>query len=123
MDKINDDLLERFAGILKTKDLVVLVDIEDGDVLLDKLCKSSVLEKTTKNLVIISCFDHIIESKNHFFLTLPQKDIERLLELYRSYEVSNKIVLLSSCRNYGSIWNYVNSGLLSTKEAFEALLS
>ncbi len=47
-------------------------------------------------------------------------DIE---ELYYMYEFSNRIHLLADTAQYGSLGNYISSGLLKEKEIFTALLS
>ena len=43
-------------------------------------------------------------------------------KLYRSYEFSDKIQMIVNSKQYGSILNYLSTGILSEEEFFEALL-
>ncbi len=44
------------------------------------------------------------------------------MEVYRSYEFSDKFVVLSESEQYGSIWNYVRNGIITVDEAFDQLI-
>lgn len=50
------------------------------------------------------------------------KDSEILRHLYHTYEFSNKFTMLSADSNFGTIWNYVKTGILTSKEVLSALL-
>ncbi len=45
-----------------------------------------------------------------------------LKNLYHTYEFSNKFSISSEDSNFGKIWNYVKTGLLTPEEALAALL-
>lgn len=45
-----------------------------------------------------------------------------LRRFYHTYEFSNKIRIASQNANFGAIWNYVRTGVLSPEEAVVALL-
>ena len=54
--------------------------------------------------------------------TLSKEEMCRLSELYRLYENSDKLMLLTDGDNYGSILNYVKTGMMTFEETLEALL-
>ena len=43
-------------------------------------------------------------------------------KLYYTYEFSNKFSISSEDNNFGTIWNYVKTGILTSEEALSALL-
>ena len=47
---------------------------------------------------------------------------EAIQKLYYTYEFSNKFSILSVSDNFGTIWNYVKTGVLTLEEALSALL-
>lgn len=47
---------------------------------------------------------------------------DAIRKLYHTYEFSNKFIMLSAGSNFGTILNYVNTGLLSLEAAASALL-
>lgn len=59
--------------------------------------------------------------ENDKFSIIKQDDKEAMLKLYKMYEFTNKLVVLSSEEQYPSIFNYYRQGLLSVDELIEAL--
>lgn len=45
-----------------------------------------------------------------------------VIDLYRTYDFSDKIVLIEEPACYGSLINYVKAGIMSEEEMMEALL-
>ena len=45
-----------------------------------------------------------------------------LIKLYRTYEFSDRFIVLDDSCQYGSVWNYVSEGTLSVEEALESLI-
>lgn len=44
------------------------------------------------------------------------------LELYRTYEFSDRFCVLAESGQYGSVWNYVRRGILTPGDALEAVI-
>ena len=55
-------------------------------------------------------------------ISLDEETYTTLRQLYLTYEFSDKFRMISMDGNYGTIWNYVKTGLLTPEEAVEALL-
>lgn len=55
-------------------------------------------------------------------IQIEEKDSEILRHLYHTYEFSNKFTMFSTDNNFGTIWNYVKTGILTSKEVLSALL-
>lgn len=52
---------------------------------------------------------------------ITKKAQDELLELYNMYEFSDRFRVVSGNRQFGSVWNYVDAGILTEQEALEAL--
>ena len=55
-------------------------------------------------------------------VNLDEEKASDLKHLYYTYEFSNKFIMLSTDSNFGTIWNYVKTGILTSEEALSALL-
>ena len=122
-NSIQQDIVGRLEKCLESNDLVILVDIEGANILVEILCHSKVIKNTSKKLAIVSCVNYPLKSGNHDYITVTETVMKRLLDIYRCYEPSDKLVLLSDSRNYGNTWNYVNTGIISIEDVFEAMLA
>lgn len=116
-------MAEELEQYLDTKDIVILVDISGAKPMTDMLCASDAVSGTEKKLVIISTANYAKKPGNHIYRTVAEEEMKVLLDIYRSYEVSDHLVLLSDSRVYGSIWNYVRNGLLSIDDMFDVMLA
>ena len=50
-------------------------------------------------------------------------DDRSIFELYSIYDFSDRLVIMTDSKQYGSIWNYVDAGILTIEEAIDALLA
>lgn len=55
-------------------------------------------------------------------IKLDEESCIALRQLYHTYEFSNKFRVLSAKNNFGTIWNYIKTGILSPEEAATAFL-
>lgn len=53
---------------------------------------------------------------------LSRKEFDELMQIYRMYEFTDRITLVSEKNNFPGILNYLHNGILSEQECFEALL-
>lgn len=110
------ELIQFVQTVMKTYDSILFVYPN----LQDELLVISLKGKFENNLILSAMEDKVINQSDWIFL---EKDIcNALCRLYHTYEFSNKFKLLSADSNYGSIWNYVKTGLLSPEEVISALL-
>ena len=116
-------IAEELEQYLDTKDIVRLVDILGAKPMTDMLCASDAVSGTEKKLVIMSTANYAKKPGNHIYMTVMEEEMKVLLDVYRSYEASDHLVLLSDSRVYGSMWNYVSNGLLSIEDMFDAMLA
>ncbi len=53
---------------------------------------------------------------------ITRNEEKEILKLFNLYEFSNNFIVLENCALYGSLWNYVNGGILTIEEAIQGLL-
>lgn len=117
------DIVKELERYLEDEDLVILVDIPGANPMMEMLCKSEALSNTSKNVAILSTVNCPVKSGRHIYRVLTETEMRTLLEIYRSYESSDRLILLTDSRNFGSLWNYTSNGLISSEEMFQAMLA
>lgn len=76
-----------------------------------------------KNILILSTGTISVENDSQ--VTCRQITMEQqaeLLKIYHMYEFSDRFRVVSRDSRFGSIWNYVDTGMLTEQEALEALV-
>ena len=53
---------------------------------------------------------------------LTQEQMQEVMQLYRLYDFSDKVVVISDSGQYGTLFNYVACGILTETEMVAALL-
>ena len=117
------EIINDLEEYIRQSDLVILVDINCANPMTDMLCRSNALLETSRRVVIISVVNMSIKYEKHIYRTVTELEMRILLEIYRLYESSDRLLLFTDSRNYGSTWNYVNNGLLSSEEMLDALMA
>jgi len=62
----------------------------------------------------------LLRDKPEIKVYVDDEDESKLLDLYNMYEFSDKFVVWNLCDQYGSIWNYVDNGILTLQEAVDS---
>ncbi len=88
---------------------------------MERFCASEVLKYSGKNVLILST-EESTNGRAYVSRKLTQEKAKRLKELYLLYEFSDRFELFSWEDNFGSIVNYIESGVLTWEEAFAAIL-
>ena len=55
-------------------------------------------------------------------ITVSHEEAQELYKLYLTYEFSNRFEICSDNMRYGTIFNYVDTGIMTEEEAVNALL-
>ena len=103
--------------------LLIILDSENSYHLAEAFCNSEALNIIDKKTVLISTKKLKKNTEKHEQLVISKEDMKDLLDLYRSYEFSDSVLVVEDMQICGSVWNYVSNGLLTFDEACEALLS
>ena len=97
----------------RNKKVVVLAQ-QDSEML--KMMQDMIADNKILNVSIF----HNIKSDIYSFVS--EEDIETFLSKYYLFEFSDRLIVISNHVQYGSLLNYLNTGLFTKKEIIEALL-
>ena len=76
----------------------------------------------TKNILILSVSEIPLDNNLQIAYRQITKEQEtELLKVYHMYEFSDRFRVVSRDSRFGSIWNYVDAGILTEQEALEAI--
>lgn len=120
------EVIKNIKETLEKFDMVLM--IKDGSGVSENLtrdiCNSQALNETSKRVLILSGVD-ISDTENHsyYFRRIHRREQEIIEQIYSMYEFSDRFKIISESQQYGSILNYVKSGLLTMEEVFRALLN
>lgn len=120
------EVIKNIKETLEKFDMVLM--IKDGSGVSENLtrdiCNSQALNETSKRVLILSGVD-ISDTENHsyYFRRIYRREQEIIEQIYSMYEFSDRFKIISESQQYGSILNYVKSGLLTMEEVFRALLN
>lgn len=75
------------------------------------------------NILVLSISALPVESDSHItYRQITKEQQTELLQTYHMYEFSDRFRIVSRDDQFGSIWNYVDAGVLTEQEALEALV-
>ncbi|MBQ6415044.1 MAG: hypothetical protein IJJ65_02220 [Butyrivibrio sp.] len=112
------DIISKLEEVLGAK-TVILFDCGKRDYL-DLLIRE-VNSRNLANVEVWHDFDGISESDK-----IKKKSYEQIceiLKLYRLYDFSDRLFVISEDSQYGNLFNYVKNGVLSSEELVEAWLT
>ncbi len=115
------ELIRQIQNMLASSEKVLLVSCGEPEI--ERLLSERSKRDPQKKVVLLS--EHNVNrpgSPNIEWIGLPEDSFLEIQKLYLSYEFSDQFTLLSADGNFGTILNYVKTGLLSAEEAVCALL-
>lgn len=97
---------------------IILFDSDDS-VLLASI--SSILN--AQDMVKVKIW-HSIETflDSNCIVLISRKQLDNVLQLYRLYDFSDRVITVSDNFQYGSLYNYMKTGIITKEEMIEALL-
>ena len=97
---------------------VLIFDDDDSDIL--HLIYDGLKYKEITNVEI---WHSIEEASDYKYSTyIMWKEMDEILEIYNMYDFSDNVIVVSNSNQYGSLFNYVKTGILTKQEMVDALL-
>jgi len=114
---LSDDL-KKLGMLIEDGKKIILFDCSDM-----KLLKSIVqwiIECKIDDLVIWQSIEKSLTDEYVEFIS--KKTMCDIVSMYHMYDFSDKVLLVSNITQYGNLFNYVNTGILTKQEMVDALL-
>jgi hypothetical protein len=96
----------------------VLIFDDDLDIL--HLIYDGLKYKEITNVEIWHCIEEASDYKYSTYIM--RKEMDEILEIYNMYDFSDKVIVVSNSNQYGSLFNYVKTGILTKQEMVDSLL-
>lgn len=75
---------------------------------------------TSKNVLVLSDMDVILTNSHGFeYRRLSEEECRSLRQLYTMYDFSDRFFMISEESQYGSLLNYVKTGIITNEEALQ----
>ena len=107
--------LEKFINDGKK---VLIFDADDLDIL--HLIYYGLKYQEITDVEIWHCIEEASDYKYSTYIT--RKEMDEILEIYNMYDFSDKVIVVSNSNQYGSLFNYVKTGILTKQEMVDSLL-
>ena len=102
---------------IKNGSHVLLMNSDDADIL--KYICAAVKKRKLSNVEVWHCMQ---ECKEIYARYISAEDMSEIMQMYRLYDFSDKVIALTDSVQYGTLLNYVSTGTLTKEEVAEALL-
>lgn len=94
---------------------------EEIQAILTKLFQTLSIGETQKKILILSMQNGVsVGTVEHKQIT--PEEYQRILQFYNMYEFSNRVEVIAKNAQYGSILNYVKTGLLTEDDLLQIIL-
>lgn len=119
------EVVKRIENDLKEFALVLFIESgkEFAEEWLGCVIKLLRLKDTTKKIMILSDIDISFGNfYNYAYYKVNRNEKEALERLYFMYDFSNRFFMISDRQQYGSLNNYIRTGVITMEEIIQILL-
>lgn len=116
-------IIKQMETDLTVYDQILLVknDTDEDMKLAESFLAFAVSWQTNKKVLILSPVD-FSECSGVLYRKISKEEENSILKMYNMYEFSNRISVISHNGHFGSLLNYFETGVLTLKEMFRAML-
>jgi len=114
---VSDDL-KKLGMLIEDGKKIILFDCADTKLL--KYIVQWIIECKIADLVIWQSIEKSLTDEYVEFIS--KKTMCDIVSMYHMYDFSDKVLLVSNITQYGSLFNYVNTGIFTKQEMVDALL-
>lgn len=115
-------VLENIDKYISEFEHVIIFDTRDQGIkkLVDLLFSSEILKYGSKRILIIGVDNFYID--NSSYMAITENEYRIIQNYFNMYEFSDRLCIVSPTSQYGSMLNYLYTGLITEEEYLEALL-
>lgn len=115
--------IKKWEKYLEEYSSIIIFDDRNEDVSKYKLAfLESKLESCYQKQILIMGLKDETDVAERGYKVITKQEYNFILQLYRMYEFSDRLKIISPSLQFGSMLNYLSTGIISMEEYFEALL-
>ncbi len=114
--------IKELEEYLENYDLVFIVNDSESFELTQLIVNEDIMAITGKKIMILTSIPFDILKDCVRIIKISNAEMKDIIDIYHTYEASDKITLLSEPFLYGGLQNYVRSELLSREEMIRAII-
>lgn len=115
--------IEKLEKYLEEYERIFVFDDRNEEINKYKLAfLESKLESCVQKQIVIMGLKDDASVAEKGYKVITKQEYNFILQLYRMYEFSDKLRIISFSLQFGSMLNYLSTGIISQEEYFEALL-
>lgn len=120
---LKEKIIIEIEKCIEKYDYILVFNDKDTDIegIKSELLQSDILKNYSKKYLFMGMNDLKV-SDDIDYMTISVKEYEEIFSLYRMYEFTDKLRFVSSSTQFGSMLNYLSTGIITKQEYFKALL-
>ena len=124
-ERAESDMLEKLKSDIEEYDRIFLIREDEPlkEKLLEAFFASEAVRETKRKILVLSTVGKNYGTGGRAeYRQITEENARSLLSLYHMYEFSDRFRLISTVEVCGSLFHFVEAGLLDTEEVWEAML-
>ncbi|MCX4351283.1 MAG: hypothetical protein OSJ60_06560 [Lachnospiraceae bacterium] len=115
--------IKKWEKYLEEYSSIIIFDDRNEDISKYKLAflESKLEACVQRQILIMGLKDDVFASKKEYQV-ITEQEYNLILRLYRMYEFTDKLRVIAPSPQFGSMFNYLSTGIITQEEYFEALL-
>ncbi len=115
--------IEKLEKYLEEYSSIIIFDDRNEEISRYKLAffESDLKAYEQKKILIMGLKNDVDTAKKEYKI-ITEQEYSSILQLYRMYEFTDKLRIVSHFLQFGSMLNYLSTGIITEEEYFEALL-
>lgn len=115
--------IKKWEKYLEEYSSIIIFDDRNEDISKYKLVflENKLEACVQKQILIMGLKDDVSASKKEYQV-ITEQEYNLILRLYRMYEFTDKLRVIALSPQFGSMFNYLSTGIITQEEYFEALL-
>lgn len=116
--------VEDISRDLEKFDRILLLSGNKSEELLKTFFESDVLRERNRKILILSTLNRLdTQNGTCEYHRISKEEQEILISLYNMYDFSDRFLLISDNPQYGSLLNYVKTGIMTMEEVFRVVFA
>lgn len=113
-----NQIIEKLNASICLGSIIIVFDLDNLDFL--QLLSARMVSQNITNMEIWQAIEE--KSSSQISIYVSKEVVDNTIKINRMYDFSDKVLVLSNSEQYGSLYDYVKTGILTMEEMADALL-